>query len=255
MTSADSFPAWPTGFWRCIILQPLKGGIGAALEDDIHAFRLRLDHVEGRVVSVAAKMLRHPWTACPGAVGHLRRELVGKRLDDIAALEPRQHCTHLLDLAILCAAHAEDERPRHFDMKVADRIGGRTTATLHEDGLERLQWRLDDLDIVEPAAEPTRNLRALSQWKRDLSPQQAEWATLLRRAVFVSGGRRFVPPSEEQTADQGPARLGVCFNYQLPQASRSTRRPDWRKDFSTSDKAPLQGLDPVRAFAELKEEA
>lgn len=248
-------PDWPPGFWRRIILQPSRRWIGAALEDDIHSFRLRLDHADGEVVSVAGTMLRHPWTACPGAVGQLQRELVGKRLEDVAALEPRQHCTHLLDLAILCAAHARDEGPSQFDMKVADRVDGRTTAILREGGLDRVQWRLDGLDIVAPAEGPARNLRMLSQWKSELSPKQAEWATLLRRAVFVSGGRQFVPPPGEQTADRGAARLGACFNYQLPQASRSTRTSDWRKDFSTLDEAPLQGLDPERALATLKEKA
>lgn len=221
----------------------------------MHCFLLRLDHAEGRIVSVAGKALRHPWSACPGAVGYIKSELTGKRLDDVAKLEARQNCTHLLDLAILSAAHVTDDAPRHFDMKVADRVNGRTTAILYEDGFERLRWQLDGLDIVGPETPVSRNLRALSQWKRELPQEQAEWATLLRRAVFISGGRQFSPPPEERAADQGPARLGVCYNYQLPQARQSTRTPDWRKDFSLSGREPLEALELAGAFTTLKEEA
>jgi len=252
MIEATGFPTWPPGLWRRIILQPGERWIGVALEDDMHCFVLRIGHEEGRIVSVAGKALRHPWSACPGAVDYLKAQLAGKRLEDVAGLEPRENCTHLLDLAILGAAHVTDEAPRRFDMKVADRVEGRTTAILYEDGIERLRWQLDGLDVAGPQG---RNLRALSQWKRELPPEEAEWATLLRRAVFVSGGRQFNPPAAERAADQGPARMGVCYNYQLPQAARSTRTPDWRQDFSLTGREPLQGLQPAEAFTALKEQA
>ena len=42
--------------------------------------------------------------------------------------------------------------------------------------------------------------------------------------------------------------MGVCFNYQLPQAETSRRRPNWHRDFSESGQEPLEGLDPAAEF-------
>ncbi len=251
MTSRLDFPIWPPGFSRRIVLSPSRDWIGAALEDDAHSFWFRLDHAEGRITAVAGKALRHPWSACPGAVNKLEAELPGARLEDIAARDPREDCTHLFDLAILCAAHAADTAPLRFDMTVADRVEGGTTATLAENGVDRMMWRIDGLEIMEPEPFAGRDLRRLSQWKRELSPENAERAALLRRTVFVSGVRRFVPQPGEYAADQGPTRMGACYNYQLPQAQDSTRIADWQKDFSESGLQPLGGFDPEKDFAVL----
>lgn len=245
-----AFPAYPTGLHRRIVLQPGAGWIGGALEDDMHRFHIRLDHAEGRVTRVAAQAVRHPWSACPGATDFVAREFTGLPLTEVGARDPAQHCTHLYDLAILAAAHAEDTEPTRFDMTVADRVEGRTTATLHENGVEQMRWQLDGTAIHGTAkSDSGRDLRRLSLWKRELSPQEAEWATLLRRAVFVSGARQYVAPSLEQTAALNQGRMGVCFNYQLPQAESSTRTPNWHRDFSQSGHQPLEGFEPASAFA------
>jgi hypothetical protein len=242
-STEPAFPAFPPGLWRRIVLQPGPGWIGAALEDDMHRFNLRLDHTGGRITAVYAKGLRTPWTACPGASELIARELAGEPLADVARRDPSQHCTHLLDLAIVCAAHAGDAEPLRFDMRVADRVDQRTTATLAENGAEKLRWRLEGTLIAGPEPFAGKDLRKLSQWKRELPAREAERATMLRRAVYISGGRQFAPPPSLHAADIGP-RMGVCYNYQLPQAEQSTRSPDWRQDFSGSDREPLEGLDP-----------
>ena len=117
-------------------------------------------------------------------------------------------------------------------------------ATLAENEVEKLRWQLDGTAIDGT----DRDLRQLSKWKQALSPREAEWATVLRRAVFVSGARQYIAPSLEQTAAMNQGRMGVCFNYQMPQAEGSTRTPNWHKDFSESGIEPLEGLDPVREF-------
>jgi hypothetical protein len=241
---AGTYPEFPPGLWRRIVLQPGPGYIGGALEDDMHRFHIRIDHADGRIVAVAAKAVRHPWSACPGATDFIARELAGELLEDTARRDPYQHCTHLFDLAVLAAAHAGDTAPTCFDMRVADRVEQRTTATLTENGVERLRWRLDGTAI----AGADRDLRQLSQWKRELPPHEAEWAMLLRRAIFVSGARQYRAPSLEQTAVMNQGRMGVCFNYQLPQAEGSTRTPNWHRDFSGSGRKPLEGLDPQAEF-------
>lgn len=249
--AGHAFPHYPPGLWRRIILQPGPGWIGAALEDDMHRFHLRIDHAGGRICSVKAEAPRHPWTACPGAVPRLSGELEGEALADVARRDAGQHCTHLLDLAILAAAHAGDGEPVRFDMRVADRVEDRTTATLDENGTEVLRWQLEDTRIVGPAPYAGLDLRKLSQWKKDLPPRDAERATLLRRAVFISGGRTFATIPEERATDRGPQRMGACYNFQLPQAEGSVRSPNWRRDFSMSGKEPLAGFDPAEVFGEM----
>jgi hypothetical protein len=244
-SEALDYPRFPPGFWRRIVLRPGPGSIGAALEDDMHRFHLRLDHAEGRIVAVAAQAVRHPWSACPGATGHIARDLTGERLEDVARRDPFQHCTHLFDLAILAAAHAGDRDPTRFDMTMGDRVDGRATATLAVNEAEVLCWQLDGTTIAGTG----RDLRQLSKWKRELPAREAEWATLLRRAVFVSGARQYVAPSLEQTAAMNAGRMGVCYNYQMPQAEHSTRTPNWHRDFSQSGREPLEGFDAKAEFA------
>lgn len=251
MSSAPPFPAWPPGVWRRIVLQPGPGWIGAVLEDDMHRMNLRLHHDGAHVTGVSAETLRAPWSACPGAGGFLAGELTGAALAEVAARDPSVHCTHLFDLAVLAAAHAADTAPTRFDLRVADRVDERTTATLDVDGVEAMRWYLDGTLIEGPAPFAGRDLRALSKWKGELAPRDAERALLLRRAVYISGARQYVPPPMESAANGGALRLGVCFNYQLPQAAQSRRHAVWRKDFSQSGDEPLAGIDPARELAEM----
>ena len=241
------FPTWPPGLWRRIVLQPGRNGhsgwIGGALEDDMHRFHLRFDHDGTRITRAYAEALRYPWSACPGAAPHIAGELTGALLTDVALRDPALHCTHLYDLAVVLAAHANDTASSQFDMWVADREGERTTATMQENGEEVLRWQLEGTAIVGDGDHAGRDLRKLSSWKQDLSQREAERATMLRRAVFVSGGRQFTVPPGNTAADQGSLRMGVCFNYQLPQAAASTRTPSWLSDFSLPGREPLAGID------------
>jgi hypothetical protein len=248
-----NYPSFPPGMWRRIIIQPGSNAqvrwIGGALEDDVHRFHLRLDHDGTRIIRAYAEAVRHPWSACPGAAPHIAGELAGELLSDVANRDPALHCTHLFDLAVVLAAHAGDTRSSRFDMRVADRVEGRTTATLHEDDREVLRWNLSDTHIDGPAPHAGLNLRQLTKWKQELSPRDAERATILRRAVFVSGARQFVVPAGHVAAAPGSHRMGVCYNYQLPQAASSTRTPNWQVDHSASTEGPLAGMEAAVVFA------
>lgn len=246
--SEPPFPGWPPGLWRRIVIQPGPGWIGGALEDDVHRFHLRFDHAGGRIDAVQAEALRHPWSACPGAAPHIAKELTGALLSEVAARDPVLQCTHLFDLAVIIAAHASDTAPTRFDMRVADRVDERTTASLEQDGTLLLRWPLTGTAIGAGGDHAGRDLRQLSAWKRALAAREAEAATMLRRAVFVSGARQFTAPSGIVASDQG-SRMGVCYNYQLPQARTSTRTPDWRIDFSAGETGPLAGFDAEQVFA------
>lgn len=248
--SSSAYPLFPPGLWRRIVLYPGAGWIGGALEDDMHHFHIRLDHAHGRITAVHARAVRHPWTACSGAAPHIAAELEGELLADVAARDPSLQCTHLFDLAVVTAAHAGDTRPTVFDMQVADRVDGRTTATLSQDGTERLCWQLDGTIIDGPERFAGRDIKRVSKWRSEYPPEEAEWATLLRRAIFIAPGRIYEPPFGQRAAEMGPMRMGVCYNYKLPQAEESTPIFD-RRDFSMSGKQPLGEVDPELAFVEL----
>ena len=242
------YPRFPPGFWRRIILHPGSGWIGAALEDDMHCFLVRLDHAQGRISRASARALRHPWTGCAGAPDHLEQRLTGEKLAEVAGHDARLECTHLFDLAILCAAHAADTHETRFDMFVADRVDGRTTATLERDGTQRLHWRLRETEITGPAPFAGRDIKRVSQWKHDFPPDIAEQASLLRRAIFVSGARQYPTPVGVTAAQQGEMRQAVCFNYQPQQAVLSTPVFE-RRDFSGGECEPLDGLDVAGELA------
>lgn len=253
----NSFPTWPPGLWRRIMLQPGPGWIGGALEDDMHNFRIRLDHEDGRITAVHAAGLRTPWSACTGAAAHIKAELTGELLADVAARDPTQQCTHLFDLAILAAAHAEDTEPTVFDMRVADRVGaselggGRTTGALSVNGVEKMRWQLDGTMIEGPERFADRDMKRVSKWKSEFPPDEAEWATLLRRAIFIAPARVYDPPAGQKATEMA-WRMGVCYNYQLPQAEDSVALFD-RRDFSTGGKEPLQGIEPEKEFVAMGE--
>ncbi|MDG2005593.1 MAG: hypothetical protein P8J20_19895 [Novosphingobium sp.] len=261
MTQGESsYPAYPPGLWRRIVLQPGPGWIGGALEDDMHSFRIRLDQEGGRITSVHATPVRTPWSMCPGAATHIEKELTGELLSEVAARDPSQQCTHLFDLAILCAAHAGDSDPTTFDMQVADRVGatdlggGLTSGTLSVNGVEKMHWQLDGTMIEAPERFAGRDMKRVSRWKHEFPPEEAEWATLLRRAIFIAPARVYDPPFGKKAGEMGEFRMGVCYNYQEPQIHDSEPLFD-KRDFSMSGKEPLEAIDHEKEFSAMGEAA
>ena len=111
---------------------------------------------------------------------------------------------------------------------------------------------------VRPRARLTRAGRRLALAEATLETEDGTvvlraGATLLRRAIYVSGARKYQPPANNPTAAESPERMGVCFNYQLPQAETSRRTPDWHRDFSECGREPLEGLDAETEFASMGE--
>jgi len=237
--------AIPAGFRRRIAVASAPGVIAAGLEDDVHRFTVRLAHRDGIVTEVQTTTPRTPWSTCPAAGPALARELVGCALSDVAQRDPRQQCTHLMDLAVLGAAWASRREQVVFDMQVADRTDERTVARLLENGEEVLRWKLVGSVIAGPAPWVARDLRAFSRWKLHLEPEVALRAAMLRRAVMVSGARRLPADVESRAIDRVRERQGACFTYQSPQVEQATQAAGWRRDFSHSADEPLQGFDPA----------
>lgn len=214
------------------------------LEDDVHRFILTLEHDGQTITAVEASTERVPWSVCPGAGPFLQAELTGKTLDDVARLDPKIHCTHLFELAVLCAAHAHQSMPVRYDMQVGDPIDGRTSALLRVDGVEDVVWQVHGTLLEGPAPWAGQDLRRLSQWGQQLGHDLQLKAMMLRRAIMVSGARRQPQVMRDGLPSLDPRRLGACFRYQLPRASDAEQTADWRKDFSHSSEGPLQDFPP-----------
>src|SRR6185369_6996219 len=114
------------GVRRSQLIVPGLGVVEAAVEDDFHHFRVALHHGGGVVCKIdAGAVERWPWTTCPAAADHLAQRLTGARLDALAAVDrPQAHCTHMHELALLAASHAEDAAPVLYSSFIADASGG-----------------------------------------------------------------------------------------------------------------------------------
>jgi hypothetical protein len=242
--STSVIAATTPGFWRRIQLHPAPGRISAGLEDDFHRFLLQVTHADGVITQIETRGERIPWSTCADAGAFLAEQVIGQPLMIVAGLDAHVHCTHLFELLVLCAAHANDSSPTQFDLHVPDRQQGRTCATLRENGCNVLSWQLDGTQIEGPGEWAGRDLRQLSQWKSSLSAADAERAMLLRRVVHISGGRNSQSLNVERASDRGPLRMGACFTYQMPRALDALRTPDWVRDFSQPGAEPLSGFDP-----------
>lgn len=230
MTQQELEPYGQGIFRRRIRLTQSPGLITGDLEDDIHAFSVRIEHDGEHIVGVTGTAHRYPMTTCPGAITPLE-QLVGVPLaPDSRSLgrhtDPRGHCTHWLDLAGLAVAHScRAAVERQYDVAIPDMVDGATIATLSVDGAERLALELDGDNIVAPAAFTGRQITAgFSRWaSAQLDGELREWALVLQRARFVSLSRA-VRSDQMPGGVTGPGQgmpLGVCYTYSeaiLPEA-------------------------------------
>jgi len=242
------FPQFPPGFWRRIRIVPGQRRIAAALEDDAHHMTLSLDHDGDSITAVRAETFRAPYSTCTSAPAFLESQLRGQRLDGLNAVNIKEHCTHLFDLAITAIAHGRDTAPVTYDVQVSEREDTRRTGTLFRDGRAMLRWQVDGTMIAGPEPWGGRDMRGLSQWQTDLSATDALHAMLLRRAIFVSGVREQPEQPVERASDRGPGRMGACFTLRMPRAQEALHLGGrWQRDFSTGGAEPLAEFDQAAA--------
>lgn len=234
-----SWPEFPPGFWRRIRVTSEPGMLDAELEDDVHRFAIQIGHDGSLIKNVSAQTLRIPYTTCSGAAGFIEDQLVGKEISEVAKSDPKPHCTHMIDLASVATHFAGRQGTHILDMKVADRIDKRTTATAEYNDREVLRWQLDGIDIAGPVEWRDRDLRKLRHWRSELSPDMGLYAFVLRGAVLVSGVRNL--PGDYATPPGGiiTSRAGACYTHQRDQQKHAQPIGKPRKDFSTGEQTPL----------------
>lgn len=235
-------PRYGTGCYRRAIrlVRIDAHTVAAAVEDEPHAFSLRLSHDGERVTGIEAEAVRYPLTTCSGATAALT-SVVGAPLS-AATLElkrhadPRANCTHLFDLAALAVAHALRGTPeRVYRIDIPDMIDGCTEARLDRDGGRVLTWSLRKGRITAPeryARQPV--MGGFTRWATaNLAGDELEHALLLSRGVFVATSRIFdMDAGPMGPASEDPMPQGVCWSYSSPQAEHAYRVPGIRRDFS-----------------------
>ncbi|MDY0012578.1 MAG: DUF2889 domain-containing protein [Rhodocyclaceae bacterium] len=206
------------------------------LEDDYHHFGITLVHDGARITDLRVAEPRYPWTACPGAAEPLK-SLIGKplfgRCADVGQyIDMRLQCTHLFDLAGLLAAHAYHQRDHHRYHAVVSRVDtvepaapkGWVRGSLSRDGATSLAWdvELDSGAILQPAEAAGKSIdRGFREWIEGMDEARAEQAFVLRRAIFVSRGRKITLTEPHVANDMGMPP--VCHNHQPGQRMASVR--------------------------------
>lgn len=221
------------GLRRVIALLVHPNEVRALLQDDFHHFRIVLHHDSTIITGVSGDALHYPYSLCPAAIGALD-ELIGlplsRRVFDISSvIDARQQCTHQFDLAALAAAAASRRQSRRYEMFVTDQVHGRCTAQLDRDDGYSLHWEIHGRVIEGPSAFAGVSVdHGFTDWAASLpSEDEAEAALVLRRAHFVTRGRRLL---RELNASISAEARSSCYAMQPKRASKALRIPSTLQD-------------------------
>ncbi len=217
-------------FRRRLHWRALPGRVEVALEDSNHGFRLQLAHDGQRITQVFAEPLRFPFTTCPEAVAQVQ-VLLGLELTAVAeqraALPQATNCTHLIDMALLAAAHAADVgTERLYDIAVTDECEGITQARIACDGQLVHEWAIRAHVIETPPSFAGRPaMRGFYAWVVDeLEGMAREAAQALQRGYFIAQSRRWnTRPIEEHPASTDGIAVGACYSYNTGAVERALR--------------------------------
>lgn len=228
------------------------------LEDDFHHFGVCITHSGTTVTGVSATAVRYPWTSC-GFAPEALQPLVGKtmsaRCSDIGRLiKMREQCTHIFDLTGLVMAHAvRNIAHRRYQTITDDReildwvnhkspIFGPTTISLLQDENPVMQWRSDEQYIVDTATGHQQSLgRGFREWTESLDVEQAEYITVMRRALLVSGGRSMVHDKYPNAGAMDQPEL--CYSFQASRRDDALRVTGATKDYADHPEAMLAQVD------------
>ena len=240
-----------------VATRPLENGRRegrAVVEDDFHHFRVSIISQNGVVASTASQSLRTPTVIC-GMAGDRLSELEGMTLSTVSAsvleqTDARLQCTHMIDLAGLAvAALARGTLWRRYEAEVDDRQPGKPRfARLWRDGANVLTWELDGYSVKAPPAYEGRGLGSgFTGWVRTALPEEeAEAGLVLRRAVFISGGRGV----DLDAPDREWRAHGGCWAWQPERAHKALRNVGSTHDFTDRAGELLQEDGAWLAFEE-----
>ncbi len=223
------------GFRRRFRVTPEAERICCEVEDDFHCMSVVIHHDGETASHIEPLMRRAPWTTCPGAEQVLEETFSGARLAEFHSLGGKKaNCTHLYDLALLAAHHANDRKTTIYDILISDPVEGQRRAEIYQSGELLLTWTESNFDIVEPEAMQGLTLLTLQDWLLTLDSVHQNAARLLRWANMVANGRT-IPMENQSDATKMPAN---CYTFQPQRAVKAVRVGEVR-DFSTEATEPL----------------
>jgi hypothetical protein len=231
----DSLP----GFRRRFRVTPESDRVTSEVEDDYHRMQVILRHDGARITAVEPRMIRAPWTTCPGAEQQLKDTFEKVALDAcVARGEKTANCTHLHDLTLLAAAHARDAQPLVYDILVSDPVDGCSRAELRRNGQACLSWTHAGFKIIEPAELAGTGFDQLGGWMKTLDAPGQEAARLLRWGSILAHGRML---AMDRQSDARRLPSGSCYTFQ-PERAPQAKRIVAVRDFSTSGQQPLEPI-------------
>ncbi|MDE0884792.1 MAG: hypothetical protein OSB70_04610 [Myxococcota bacterium] len=231
---------------RCIVLKAEEHHVRTELADDFHHFAVALSHDGEHAKRLSGEGIRVPWTTCPGALLPLRR-LEGASLDlpltELARYtDASAQCTHLFDLACLAFVHARRARAggaatRRYDITLPDRVQGTTRARLERDGLDLLEWKIEGNRIGEASPPSFEGLELSGRpfhrfITHEVDDDLAEAAWVLRRGVFIGGGRIHDFKRVDRGTTFQPVVGAACHTFGPDQVGQALPIHSSLRDFS-----------------------
>ncbi|WP_244861109.1 DUF2889 domain-containing protein [Aromatoleum petrolei] len=237
---------------RRIRVKTDTGEARADLEDDPHRYGVTVRHDSVRVVAVEGLALRTPWSLCASAAAALSR-LEGMPLTTdftnvYRYIDGSMQCTHMLDMAGLAIAHAaRGIRLREYDFEITWSEGQEQQfATMYVDGVNFLNWTVQDTRILSPTPFAGQNLRTMKPWieVNFNDPDELEALMLFRRAIHISGSRSLDLDALPNAAATGHT-IGACYVFQPGVAEHALRMHGTTRDFGDSPERLLMDLDRI----------
>lgn len=242
-----TFAAGPHTYRRRIEIVPAPGVVQAAMEDYIHHFEVVVHH-DGEVVRRAgATGVRSPWDTCAiGAAGVAA--LAGTPLADASLADrwvedKRDQCVHVVDTASLAAAHALDEAPLTYEVRVDIASFAERHAVLRRDGDVVLDWRIEGQQVVDGGACTGMGLdrASFSRWLEHVPVADREALFVLRRACSIALGRLIDLDAMTYASDARPADES-CHTYRSEVVDVAVRnRGTWRTTEDDDPGTPIPG--------------
>ncbi|HLY56158.1 MAG TPA: hypothetical protein VKS60_11410 [Stellaceae bacterium] len=233
-------PDYGTGAYRRRIrLTADAGTVAAQLDDNYHALWSQVDHEGGVIRRVEGGFSRAPTTGC-GSAGEELRAFIGRGIDltlpELSrAVDPRCHCTHMLDLTVLAIREAaRGEGRRRYEIVVPDAVDGRVTVDLLIDDRRVVSWQVHAGMVVAPAEVAGRKLlRGFLTWAfAHLDGEALEQAVIIQKGYFVSQARRNIIDDRPRPLTEFPDREGVCHAYSQPRFGWAIQEAGNSRDFS-----------------------
>lgn len=255
---AFDFPPNPDfgqgSFYRRVRLQKGEDAQGSyvlgEVEDCNHGFISKLYYHNNKVTDIQAEDKRTPFDTCHGALVPLK-ELIGQPLGQsvkemMQQLDAGRHCTHWLDLTLLCMQQAlREESERDYIIDIPDeKPGSATVATIRLNDKIIHQWQVQEWQVIAPQILAGNTLyKGFARWANRLLGDNAtalEAAYILQKSYFVSKAR----PMDLNTLAGEPAlnhsvMLGACYSYSEPVVNIAKRSFNAVKDFTDCEEQLL----------------